>query len=40
VPNYLKAPTTPNTPFSVNPNTSFLQTPGVYKGINFGKPAK
>jgi hypothetical protein len=40
VPNYLKAPTTPNTPFSVNPNTSFLQTPGVYKGINFGKPGK
>ena len=40
VPNYLKASTKPNTPFSINPNTSFLQTPGVYKGINFGKPAK
>lgn len=41
VPNYLKAPTTPSTPFSVNPATLFLGgTKGVYKGPNFGKPAK
>ena len=41
VPNYIKAPTTPNTPFSVNPATLFLGgTKGVFKGTNFGKPAK
>lgn len=40
VPNYIKAPTTPNTPFSANPAQLFLQTQGVYKGPNFGKPAK
>ena len=41
VPNYIKAPTTPNTPFSVNPATLFLGgTKGVFKGPNFGKPAK
>lgn len=40
IPNYIKAPTTPNTPFSANPAQLFLQTQGVYKGPNFGKPAK